>query len=89
MGFNYGIDLLFTYTSERTIVIKRNVPDRNNSFMNNSFKGLLSNKNTQRIYYVIKILKLNKVGPGLSMEIRTACSQLVCSVFRPTNAGGC
>ena len=77
MGFNYGIDLLFTYTSERTIVIKRNVPDRNNSFMNNSFKGLLSNKNTQRIYYVIKILKLNKFGN----EIWSKSTDLVCQDF--------
>ena len=47
---------------ERTINIKRNVPERNNSFMNNSYKGLLSHKTIQRIYYLIRIIKLDKFG---------------------------
>ena len=74
MGFNYGIDLLLTHTLERTINIKRNVPERNTSFMNNSYRGLLSHKNTQRIYYLIKIIKLDKFGA----ETWSKITDLVC-----------
>lgn len=74
MGFNYGIDLLLTHTLERTINIKRNVPERNTSFMNNSYRGLLSHKNTQRIYYLIKIIKLDKFGA----ETWSKVTDLVC-----------
>lgn len=77
VGFNYGIDILLTHSLDRTINIKRNVPERNNTFMNNSYKGLLSHKSIQRIYYLIKIIKLDKFGTEVwSKETDLVCQDL-------------
>jgi hypothetical protein len=42
--------------------------------MNNSYRGLLSHKNIQRIYYLIKIIKLDKFG----VELWSKTTDLVC-----------
>ena len=56
VGFNYGIDLLISHTS-RTLTLKRNT-----LHMYSPYKGLLSQKATQRIYYVMKIVQLDSFG---------------------------
>lgn len=56
VGFNYGIDLLISHTS-RTLTLKRNT-----LHMYSPYKGLLSQKSTQRIYYIMKIVQLDSFG---------------------------
>jgi hypothetical protein len=56
VGFNYGIDLLISHTS-RTLTLKRNT-----LHMYSPFKGLLSQKATYRVYYVMKIVQLDSFG---------------------------
>lgn len=56
VGFNYGIDLIVQHTN-RTISLKRNT-----LHMHSPYKGLLSNKNVQRIYFLIKLVQLDSFG---------------------------
>jgi len=56
VGFNYGIDLLISHTS-RNLTLKRNVNQ-----IQSPYKGLLSQKSTIRIFYVMKVVKLDAFG---------------------------
>lgn len=56
VGYNYGIDLLLSHTN-RTLTLKRNKFD-----IYAPYKGLLSQKSIQRIYYMMKIVKLDTFG---------------------------
>jgi hypothetical protein len=68
MGYADGIDLIITHMS-RTITIKRNTVN-----MDSPYRGLLSNKTTMRIYYVLKVIQLDSLGN----EVWCAKSDLTC-----------
>ena len=64
VGFNYGIDLLVSHTN-RSLTLKRNnqTPMQNPLLQEDSpYKGLISQKATQRIYYVMKVVQLDSFG---------------------------
>jgi BTB/POZ domain-containing protein 13 len=56
VGFHYGIDLLVTFMN-RSFTIKRNTTN-----IYSPYKGLLSNKQKQRIYLMIRVANLDKYG---------------------------
>jgi len=56
VGFHFGIDLLVTYM-HRSFTLKRNT-----MYIYSPYKGLLSNKPTQRIYFVLSAAHLDKFG---------------------------
>jgi len=56
VGFNYGIDLLISHSARR-LTLKRNTVQ-----MPVPYKGLLSQKNLMRIFYVMKVVKLDAFG---------------------------
>lgn len=56
VGYNYGIDHLISHTS-RTLTIKRSF-----CTMYSPYHGLVSQKTTQRIYYVMKVVQLDSFG---------------------------
>jgi hypothetical protein len=77
-GFNYGIDILITH-SNRKLSIKRNMIYSSDIYR--GYRGLLSNKPTQRIYYTMKIVQLDKFGnQKYTQETRFTCLDLSRSV---------
>ncbi len=56
MGFNYGLDLVVSHTN-RTLKLRRNTLHGQSPY-----KGLSSNKNIQRIYYMIKLVQVDNFG---------------------------
>lgn len=56
VGFHYGIDLLVTYM-HRSFTLKRNT-----MYIYSPYKGFLSNKTTQRIYFKMFVAQLDKYG---------------------------
>ncbi len=56
VGFHFGIDLLVTYMNH-SFTLKRNI-----TYIHSPYKGLLSNKPIQRIYYIMSVAQLDKYG---------------------------
>lgn len=56
VGFHFGIDLLVSY-SNHNFTLKRNI-----TYIQSPYKGLLSNKPIQRIYYIMSVAQLDKYG---------------------------
>ena len=56
VGFHFGIDLLVSYVNHN-FSLKRNI-----TYIQSPYKGLLSNKPIQRIYYIMSAAQLDKYG---------------------------